>query len=432
MAKLLKSMMHFEAARKVMPGGVSSPVRAFGGVGGVPPFISRAKGSRIWDVDGNEYIDYVCSWGPAILGHAHPKVLAALNEAIELGTSFGAPTEGETRLAEMIVAAVPSVEMVRFVNSGTEATMSAIRLARGVTARGKVVKFEGCYHGHSDSLLVKSGSGAATFGVPTSAGVTRSAAAETMVARYNDLESVERLMAAEGNEVAAIIVEPVAGNMGCVPPCSGFLEGLRALCTKHGSLLIFDEVMTGFRVSFGGAQELYGVSPDITTLGKIVGGGLPIGAYGASSALMERVAPSGPVYQAGTLSGNPLATAAGIKTIELLSVPGVYEKIDSVSGQLCSGAGEVLSRNGISHRINRVGSMWSIFFSEADVVDFLTASCADGGRFRRFFRFMLDRGVYLAPSPYESAFVSLAHTEDDVAETIDLVGAWAKEESGRG
>lgn len=429
MANRPKSMKHFEDAQRVMPGGVSSPVRAFRGVGGTPPFISRAKGSHIWDADGNEYIDYVGSWGPAILGHAHPKVTAALSEAIELGTSFGAPTELETRLAGMIAAAVSSIEMLRFVSSGTEATMSAIRLARGATGRAKIVKFEGCYHGHSDSLLVKAGSGAATCGVPTSAGVTPSAAADTLVAKYNDADCVAEIMKAHAGEVAAVIVEPVAGNMGCVPPMPGFLKGLRELCTKDDALLIFDEVMTGFRVAFGGAQELYGIKPDITTLGKIVGGGLPVGAYGGSRHLMEKVAPLGPVYQAGTLSGNPLAMTAGIMTLELLSVPGVYEKLESTTARLCAGIGGALNSCGVPHRINRVGSMWSLFFSGRDVTDFATASIADGEGFRRLFHFLLDRGVYLAPSPYESAFVSLAHADVDIEKTVSLVEEWADTEN---
>lgn len=429
MANRPKSMKHFEDAQRVMPGGVSSPVRAFRGVGGTPLFISRAKGSHIWDADGNEYIDYVGSWGPAILGHAHPKVTAALSEAIELGTSFGAPTELETRLAGMVAAAVSSIEMLRFVSSGTEATMSAIRLARGATGRAKIVKFEGCYHGHSDSLLVKAGSGAATCGVPTSAGVTPSSAADTLVARYNDADCVAEIMKAHAGEVAAIIVEPVAGNMGCVPPSPGFLKVLRELCTRDDALLIFDEVMTGFRVAFGGAQELCGITPDITTLGKIVGGGLPVGAYGGSRHLMEKVAPLGPVYQAGTLSGNPLAMTAGIKTLELLSVPGVYEKLESTTARLCTGIGGALAFRGVPHRINRVGSMWSLFFSGRDVTDFATASIADGELFRRLFHFLIDRGVYLAPSPYESAFVSLAHADGDIEKTVALVEEWAETEN---
>lgn len=422
------SQNQFERAKRLMPGGVSSPVRAFGGVGGVPPFIARALGSHIWDVDGNEYIDYVGSWGPAILGHAHPKVRAALEEAIELGTSFGAPTELETRLAAVIADAFPSIDMVRFVNSGTEAAMSAIRLARGVTGRSKVVKFEGCYHGHADSLLVKAGSGAATIGVPTSAGVTEGTVADTIVARYNDIDGVLEIFGKHGKSIACVIVEPVAGNMGCVPPRPGFLEGLKSLCARYGALLIFDEVMTGFRVAFGGAQELYGIMPDLTCMGKILGGGLPVGAYGGKGAIMGMVAPEGPVYQAGTLSGNPLAMTAGIKTVEILSVPGVYAELESKTSRLCSGIAATLEGRGIHNRINRVGSMWSLFFSDHDIVDFVGASTGDNERFRRLFHFLLEGGVYLAPSPFESSFVSLAHTDEDIDRTIELVDKWARSE----
>jgi len=423
-----KSISQFEDAKRLMPGGVSSPVRAFKGVGGVPPFIARAKGSHLWDIDGNEYIDYVGSWGPAILGHAHPKVIAALNDAIENGTSFGAPTELETRLAEMICDTILSIEMVRFVNSGTEATMSAIRLARGATGRSKIIKFEGCYHGHADSLLVKAGSGAATCGEPTSAGVTEDIARQTIVCKYNDIKGFEKVMVSDGAEVACVIVEPVAGNMGCVPPINGFLESLRTMTTRSGALLIFDEVMTGFRVAFGGAQELYHIKPDITCLGKIIGGGLPVGAYGGRRDIMEKISPIGPVYQAGTLSGNPLAMTAGIKTLEILSVPGVYQKLEGVSQSLTQGIHEVFEEYDIVHQINCVGAMWSIFFTDRPVTDFLTASTSDGVKFRRFFHFMLDHGVYLAPSPYESAFVSLAHTDDDIKKTIETVKQWTKSE----
>ncbi len=418
-----RSAGHFERAKLVMPGGVSSPVRAFNGVGGIPPFIAKAKGSHIWDVDGNEYIDYVGSWGPAILGHAHPEVVDALNEAIENGTSFGAPTELETRLASVICDAVPSIEMVRFVNSGTEAAMSAIRLARGVTKRPMIVKFEGCYHGHADPLLVKAGSGAATCGEPTSAGVT---ARHTIVCRYNDIDGVDRAMKAHGKEVACVIVEPVAGNMGCVLPKDGFLEGLRDATKRYGSLLIFDEVMTGFRVAFGGAQERYKIRPDLTCLGKIIGGGLPVGAYGGAREYMRQVSPLGAVYQAGTLSGNPLAMTAGIKTIELLSVPGVYEKLEQISAELTEGIERVLKDKRIPHRINRVGAMWSVFFADKPVVDFVSAAESDGAKFRDFFHFLLDGGIYLAPSSFESAFVSLAHTSEDIKRTIEVIGEWAK------
>ena len=423
-----RSTGHFEEAKKVMPGGVSSPVRAFTGVGGVPPFIARAKGSRIWDVDGNEYIDYVGSWGPAILGHAHPKVVAALGEAIEKGTSFGAPTELETQLASMICDAVPSMEMVRFVNSGTEATMSAVRLARGATGRSKIIKFEGCYHGHVDSLLVKAGSGAATCGEPTSAGVIEDTVRHTIVCRYNDIDGVEKAMSLYGKEVACVIVEPVAGNMGCVPPKSGFLDGLREITKKSGALLIFDEVMTGFRVAFGGAQEIYKINPDITCLGKIIGGGLPVGAYGGSRKIMEKISPLGPVYQAGTLSGNPLAMTAGIKTIEMLSVPGVYEKLEETSKLLTDGIHGIFEEHSITHRINRVGAMWSVFFTGNAVYDFISAAESDGVKFREFFHFLLDNGIYIAPSPFESAFVSLAHTDKDIRETIEVIEKWAKRE----
>lgn len=426
MSKRPLSEKKFNESKKLMPGGVSSPVRAFGGVGGVPPFIARARGSHIWDVDGNEYIDYVGTWGPAILGHAHPKVIAALHEAIELGTSFGAPTELETRLAQVISDAMPSIEMVRFVNSGTEATMSALRLARGATGRAKILKFEGCYHGHADSLLVKAGSGAATFGVPTSAGVTENIAADTIAARYNDTGGVKKIFEKEGETIAAVIVEPVAGNMGCVPPALGFLESLRELCTHHKSILIFDEVMTGFRVAYGGAQELYKIKPDLTCLGKIVGGGMPVGAYGGPRRIMEKVSPLGPVYQAGTLSGNPLAMTAGIKTIELLSTPDFYGELESKSASLCNGISDILREHSIVHRMNRVGSMWSIFFTDGEVKDFISATRSDAERFRRMFHFLLDHGVYFAPSPFESAFMSAAHTDKDIKRTVDQIGAWAK------
>lgn len=421
-----RSKDSFDRARVIMPGGVSSPVRAFTGVGGVPPFISRAKGSHIWDVDGNEYIDYVGTWGPAILGHAHPKVIAALNEAIEMGTSFGAPTELETRLASMICSAVPSIEMVRFVNSGTEATMSAIRLARAATNRDKVVKFEGCYHGHVDSLLVKAGSGAATCGEPTSAGVSHDTARQTIVCRYNDIAGVRQSLNENKDEIACVIVEPIAGNMGCIPPNEGFLEELRNLTKGMGIVLIFDEVMTGFRTSFGGAQEKYKINPDLTCLGKIIGGGLPVGAYGGRRDLMEKISPIGPVYQAGTLSGNPLAMVAGIKTLELLSVGGVYEKLDEITQTLASRICDVLDGAGVPHQLNRAGSMWSVFFTGEPVTDFVSAAKSDGVKFREFFHYLLDNGVYIAPSPFESAFVSLAHSDNDIRRTVEVIDGWAK------
>jgi glutamate-1-semialdehyde 2,1-aminomutase len=423
--KRKKSTEHFELAKKFMPGGVSSPVRAYRLVGGVPPFISRANGSHVWDVDGHEYIDYVGTWGPAILGHAHPKVLAALVEAMEDGWSFGAPTEVETKLAAMVCQAVPSIEMVRFVNSGTEATMSALRLARGATKRPKVIKFEGCYHGHSDHLLVKAGSGAASFGVPSSAGITEDVIRNTAVCRFNDLDQVKHVMSKEGKNVAAVIVEPAAGNMGCVPPAQGFLEGLRSLTKEYGALLIFDEVMTGFRLAFGGAQEFYEVIPDLTCLGKILGGGLPVGAYGGSRELMEQVAPQGPVYQAGTLSGNPLAMTAGIKTIELLSDSGAYERLDGIAQSLVDGMDQALKEYHVPHQLNRIGSMWSLFFTDQPVTDFLSATRGDCKKFRHFFHAMLDAGIYMAPSPFESAFVSLAHSERDITKTVEAVESWA-------
>lgn len=426
--KRTRSQSHFDNARKLMPGGVSSPVRAFRGVGGVPPFISHAKGAHIWDVDGNEYIDYVGTWGPAIIGHSHPKIVAALNEAIEKGTSFGAPTELETRLAKMICSAMPAVQMIRFVNSGTEAAMSAIRLARGATGRDKIIKFEGCYHGHVDSLLVKAGSGAATCGEPTSAGITHDTAKQTMVCKYNDIASFEKIMKEHGKEAAAVIVEPVAGNMGCIPPMPGFLEGLRSLTQKNDALLIFDEVMTGFRVAFGGAQVKFNIKPDLTCLGKVIGGGLPVGAYGGRKDLMEKVAPLGPVYQAGTLSGNPLAMVAGIKTLEILSVKGVYDKLEELTRSLTDGIKEIFKEYCIPHRVNQASSMWSVFFTDDTVYDFISAAKSDGPKFRDFFHYLLDNGVYIAPSPFESAFVSLSHCPDDIQKTIEVLNEWAKKQ----
>lgn len=429
--KRVKSEDQFERAKRFMPGGVSSPVRAFGGVGGVPPFILKAKGSHIWDVDGNEYIDYVGSWGPAILGHAHPKIIASLNDAIENGTSFGAPTELETRLASMVCSAIPSIEMIRFVNSGTEATMSAIRLARGFTGRNKIVKFEGCYHGHTDSLLVRAGSGAATCGEPTSAGILEDLARHTVVCKYNDIDGFENAMRENGSDVACVIVEPVAGNMGCVLPKEGFLDTIRKITREMGALLIFDEVMTGFRVAFGGAQEVYRIRPDLTCLGKIIGGGLPVGAYGGRRDIMERVSPLGPVYQAGTLSGNPLAMVAGIKTIEILSVKGVYEKLEGIAKELTDGLCQTFDRHNVPHAINRMGSMWSIFFTNHAVIDFVSATTSDGIRFRRFFHYLLDHGIYMAPSPFEASFVSLAHSTEDIKKTIEVVDEWTRTERQR-
>jgi len=414
-----RSEAAFEEARKVLPGGVNSPVRAFRSVGGNPIFMQKAKGAYIWDIDGNQYIDYVGTWGPAILGHAHPRVIQRIQETAANGTSFGAPTLLETELAQLVIDLVPSIEKVRFVNSGTEAVMSAIRLARAYTGRSKIIKFEGCYHGHSDYLLVKAGSGAATHGVPDSAGVPSTTASETMNANFNDLASVKALLDACPNQVAAILIEPVAGNMGCVPPEPGFLEGLRQLADESGACLIFDEVMTGFRVALGGAQQRYGVMPDITCLGKIIGGGLPVGAYGGSQEIMAQVAPEGPMYQAGTLSGNPLAMAAGLETLKLLREPGVYERLESLSAQLGDGLSVICREKGISHASNRVGAMMTLFFTEGPVKTYADVCGFDRERFNRFFWGMLDQGVYLAPSQFEAGFMSLAHTEEDIARTLD-------------
>ncbi len=402
----------FSRAQKRIPGGVNSPVRAFRGVGGSPIFIARGKGSRIFDADGNEYIDYVGSWGPLLLGHAHPAILAALSEALQLGTSFGAPTEREIDLAEAICDAVPSIEMVRLVNSGTEATMSAIRLARAFTGRDLIVKFEGCYHGHVDSLLVKAGSGVATLGLPDSPGVPKSFSDTTIALPFNSREALERAFRAHGSHIAAAIVEPVAGNMGCVPPAAGFLEALREITAGHGSLLILDEVMTGFRVAFGGAQQLYGIRPDLTTLGKVIGGGLPIGAYGGRADIMSRVAPAGPVYQAGTLSGNPLAVAAGLAMLRYLkSHPEIYRQLEARTAAICAAAPRGTT-------VNRVGSMFTFFFIDGSVTDYDSARKSDTARFAEFHRRMLDRGIYFPPSQFEAAFVSTAHSEEDVANTV--------------
>ncbi|MGQ9859830.1 MAG: glutamate-1-semialdehyde 2,1-aminomutase [Thermodesulfobacteriota bacterium] len=411
----------YQRAQRLMPAGVNSPVRAFKAVGGDPLFIERAQGAHIWDADGNDYIDYVCSWGPMILGHRHPEVVEAICEALGRGTSFGAPTELEVELAELIVERVPSVEMVRMVNSGTEATMSAIRLARGVTGRDKIVKFEGCYHGHADGLLVKAGSGALTFGVPDSGGVPASYAELTLTLPYNDVDRFKGVMDRWGEEMACVIVEPVAGNVGVIPPRPGFLETLREETTKHGALLIFDEVITGFRVARGGAQELYGVMPDLTCLGKIVGGGLPVGAYGGPRGIMEQVSPLGPVYQAGTLSGNPLAMAAGIATLKVLGGAGVYGELEEKGRRLEEAFRQAAVAAGVPLRQNRVGSMLSAFFTESEVVDYSSAKSSDTARYARFFREMLSRGVYLAPSQFEAAFVSLAHSDTDLDRTQEAL-----------
>jgi glutamate-1-semialdehyde 2,1-aminomutase len=404
----------FEAAQRVIPGGVNSPVRAFRGVGGSPFFVARAEGARITDEDGRVYVDFLGSWGPLILGHAPPAVVEALAETARKGTSYGAPTAQEVEMAERITRAVPSMEMVRLVSSGTEAAMSAIRLARGATGRDLIIKFDGCYHGHADSLLVKAGSGGATFGIPDSAGVPAALAALTLALPFNDLEAVSRAFETRRGEVAAVLVEPVAGNMGVVPPAPGFLAGLRELCTRHGALLVFDEVITGFRVAYGGAQALYSVRPDLTCLGKIIGGGLPVGAYGGPRDLMSNVAPLGPVYQAGTLSGNPLAVAAGLATLRALEDPAIYDRLERLGARFARGIREAAGAAGIPVTVNRVGSMLTTFFTEGPVIDYASAKRADTARYARFFHGMLDRGVFLAPSQFEAAFVSVAHTEQDL------------------
>jgi glutamate-1-semialdehyde 2,1-aminomutase len=416
-----RSSALFKEAQKFIPGGVNSPVRAFIAVGGTPIFVSHAKGTYLYDVDGNQLIDYINSWGPMILGHAYPKVLSAVIAKAEKGTSFGMPTEIETEIAVLAVSMVPGIEKIRFVNSGTEACMSAIRLARGFTGKDKFIKFAGCYHGHSDSFLIQAGSGAITFGMPNSPGVTKGTAKDTLLARYNDLDHVQELIMQNEGEIAAIIIEPVAGNMGCIPPNPGFLQGLRKLCSEHGILLIFDEVMTGFRLAKGGAQEKYGVTADIVTFGKIIGGGLPVGAFAAREEIMHYLAPEGPVYQAGTLSGNPLAMAAGLAMLsELNDHPDLYNSIDQKTEYLHNGLETTFSNQGIPVIINRVGSMISVHFTENPVVDFdSAAAAAQGESFNRFFHGMLKNGVYLPPSAYESWFICDALTNADIDRTID-------------
>jgi glutamate-1-semialdehyde 2,1-aminomutase len=408
----------FARASERIPGGVNSPVRAFRAVGGKPLFIARGEGSRIWDADGNEYIDYVGSWGPLLFGHRPPEVLAALEEVLKIGTSFGAPTEREVELAELICKMVPSVEKVRLVNSGTEATMAAIRVARGFTGRDRIIKFDGCYHGHGDSLLVKAGSGVATLGLPDSPGVPRALAELTTVLPFNDAGALKKEFEVHGSEIAGVIVEPIAGNMGCVPPKPGYLETMREVTARYGTVLIFDEVMTGFRVAAGGAQALYGVRPDMTTLGKVIGGGLPVGAYGGRADIMNKVAPAGPIYQAGTLSGNPLAVAAGLATLRRIEKENPYPKLEALGARLERGVTGSSSKPSGAVRVNRVGSMFTVFFTGQDVVDFDTAKTCDTQRFNVHFHSMLRQGIYLAPSQFEAAFISTAHTEADIDQTI--------------
>ncbi|RLA15112.1 MAG: glutamate-1-semialdehyde-2,1-aminomutase [Gammaproteobacteria bacterium] len=409
----------YQRACEVIPGGVNSPVRAFNGVGGEPLFIHHAAGARMFDTRGKSYIDYVCSWGPMIMGHAHPDVVDAVTAAAVLGTSFGAPTTAEVDLAELLVEMVPSVEQIRLVNSGTEATMSAIRLARGFTGRDKIVKFEGCYHGHADSLLVKAGSGALTLGVPSSPGVPAALANLTLTLPFNDIAATEQLLSEQGDQIACIIVEPVAGNMGCIPPQPGFLTALRNLCDAHGVVLIFDEVMCGFRVAIGGAQTLYGVMPDLTTLGKVIGGGLPVGAFGGRTEIMQQLAPVGPVYQAGTLSGNPLATAAGLTTLDLLRRPGQFDEIVKTTEILITGIRQLAQKRAIPLVVNQVGTMFGLFFTDASAIfDFACACASDTDRYAKFFHLLLQEGVYLAPSAYETGFLSAAHTEEEIRLTL--------------
>ncbi len=422
-----RSSKLFAEAEKVIPGGVNSPVRAFKGVGGTPIFVKSAKGAYLYDEDGNKLIDYINSWGPMILGHAYQPVIDAITERAKLGTSFGMPTELETQIAQLAVSMVPNIDKIRFVNSGTEACMSAIRLARGFTKRDKIIKFSGCYHGHSDSFLIQAGSGASTFGTPNSPGVTQGTAKDTLLANYNDLESVKVLFEANKNEIAAIIVEPVAGNMGCIPPLAGFLEGLRQICNDNQTLLIFDEVMTGFRLAKGGVQELYNIKADIICFGKVIGGGLPVGAFAAREEIMNYLAPLGPVYQAGTLSGNPLAMAAGLSMLQSINNDlELFQRLDEKTAYLETGIKKVLTQNGIEFTINRVGSMISIHFDKNPIIDFQTAKKGDNETFKKFFHGLLNEGVYIAPSAYESWFITDALTYDDLDFTINVIDKVSK------
>ena len=418
-----KSKKLFIEAQKVIPGGVNSPVRAFRAVGLDPLFVSQARGSKIFDADGKVYIDYVSSWGPMILGHAHPKVHQAMSRALAHGWSYGAATELEVRLAQKISQAIPSMELLRMVSSGTEAAMSALRVARGFTGRDKIIKFEGCYHGHADSFLVKAGSGAITFGIPDSAGIPPSVAANTLIAPYNDLRAVQAIFDQNPSQIAGVIVEPVAGNMGIVLPREGFLKGLEEICRENGSLLIFDEVITGFRLTYGGVQKIFGINPDLTCLGKVIGGGMPVGAYGGRKELMEKVAPLGPIYQAGTLSGNPLAMTCGLATLEILEDKAVYKKIDSLTQDLCHGLEALFSRKGVPARINRSGSMFTLFFTGVEVWDYSSAKKADVSQYAKYFQKMLQAGVWLPPSQFEACFVSLAHTQKDMERTLEAAEA---------
>ncbi|MCH7499929.1 MAG: glutamate-1-semialdehyde 2,1-aminomutase [Nitrospinae bacterium] len=428
--KRTRSESLFQTAQQYIPGGVNSPVRAFKAVGGNPLFIVKGKGARITDADGNEFIDYVASWGPLIFGHAHPQIVEAVSQQAQLGTSFGAPTELEIELAQKVAEAVPSIETVRLVSSGTEATLSALRLARGFTGRDKIVKFEGCYHGHGDSLLVKAGSGVLSLGLPDCPGIVNDLAKKTLTLPYNDINAVEELFSSLGKEIACLIVEPIAGNMGVVPPQPGFLEVLRKVTAKSGTLLIFDEVITGFRVAFGGAQKLYGVSPDLTCLGKIIGGGLPVGAYGGKKEIMDHIAPTGAVYQAGTLSGNPLAVTAGIEMLNLLSQPGVYDDLEKKSERLCHGFKENVKQAGVTATFTRVGSMFSMFFTDQEIVSFESVKTSDTHLFKRYFNAMLEEGIYIAPSQFEAGFMSAVHTDEDIDATLAAQGRALKKARG--